>query len=206
MKPTVLGTVTICAGAPLLAFVVGTATALADTTPPSTEAHATEQTADGGLAISLGGISLVQTGNNEAFTYGPNLAIAYNNSQAGAIGGFGNVAIAGNNSYSAAAGILNTAIADNNSDASAGYTGIGNRAIARNGSSAGSYDGNFNTVRATNNSSAQIYIGSFNTVTATDSSSAILSGDANRVTARCGGSVEFSAQGQIVTNAPCEAG
>ena len=205
MKPTVLGTVTICAGA-LLALVVGTATASADTTPPSTEAHATEQTADGGLAISLGGISLLQTGNNEAFTYGPNLAIAYNNSQAGAIGGFGNVAIAGNNSYSAAAGILNTAIADNKQRRECGLHRYRKHRHRAKRQLAGSYDGNFNTVRATNNSSAQIYIGSFNTVTATDRSTAILSGDANRVTARCGGSVEFSAQGQIVTNAPCEAG
>jgi hypothetical protein len=205
VNKTVLGAVTICAGAPLLALVVGTANAWADTSPGATDASTTEPIDDRSLAISVGGITLVKTGRSEAFTLGPSIAIAYNNSQAGAMG-LGNVAIATNNSYSAAAGVLNIASADNNSDASAGYDGIGNTAIARNGSSAGSYDGNFNSASATNNSSAQIYIGSFNTVTATDGSIAILSGDANRVTARCGGSVTLSAQGQIVTSAPCEAG
>src|SRR5262245_31091940 len=95
MKKTVLGAVTMCAGAPFLALLVGTATASADTS-------ATEPTNDGSLAISVGGIPLVKTGSSEAFTLGPNIAIAYNNSQAGAMG-IGNVAIATNNSYSAAA-------------------------------------------------------------------------------------------------------
>jgi hypothetical protein len=206
MKKAVLGAVTICAGAPLLALGVGTATAWADTTERSTDTSATEQTNDGGLAISVGGITVAQTGHNTAYTFGPSLAIAYNNSEAGAVG-VGNVSIAGNNSYAAADGLLNTAIAVNNSDASAGYSGIGNTAIARDGSSAGSYDGSFNTVRATTNSSAQSYIGSLNTLTATDGSTAETDGSANILTARCGGSVILTAQSnKIVTSAPCEAG
>ena len=103
MKKTVLGAVTICVGAPLLTLVVGTANAWADTSPTSTDASAAEETDDGSLAISVGGLTLVKTGRSEAFTVGPSIAIAYNNSQAGAMG-LGNVAIATNNSYSAAAG------------------------------------------------------------------------------------------------------
>jgi hypothetical protein len=207
MKKTVLRTVTICAGAPLLALGVGTATAWADTTEPSTDTTTTEQTADGGLAISWGGFTLVQTGNSTAQTLGPSLAIASNNSHAAA-GGGGNLAIATNNSYAGASGLLNTAIADNNSEAQAGFgSSTGNTSIARDGSTARVESGNFNTVRATNNSSATSRIGSNNTVTATDGSTADISGDANRVTVRCGGSVVFEAQSnQIVTSVPCEAG
>lgn len=195
MKKTVLGAVTICAGAPLLALGVGAATASADTTGPSTDAT-TEQTNDRSLAISVSGIPLVRTGSSTAVSTFGNLAIAYNNSQAGALFGIGNVAIATNNSVAGTFGNLNTAIADNNSTADA--------------------LGNFNFVRATNNSRAGA-TGSFNTVTANDGSTADIRGDANRVTARCGGSVidpfdstpdtVSSAQSnRIVTSAPCEAG
>ena len=197
----------VVAGAPLLALGLGTATAWADTGPTSTDTSATRQTGTRDLAISVAGIPLVKSksGTSEAFTRGPSIAIAYNNSQAGAMG-LGNISIATNNSYSAAAGLLNTAIADNNSDASAGYSGIGNTAIARNGSSAGSYDGSFNTVRATNNSSAQVDIGSFNTVRATDGSTALTGGNASVIMARCGGSVLNAQSHKIVTSAPCEVG
>jgi hypothetical protein len=204
MKKTVLGAITMCAGAPLLALGVGTATAWADTSP--TDTGTPQETTDGGLAISASGLTLVQTGNSTAATLGPSLAVAFNNSQASALG-IGSVAIATNNSGAAASGILNTAIADNNSGAVAGFPfGIGNTAIARDGSTAQALAGNFNTVRATNNSFARA-VGNINSVTAIDSSEVDISGDANTVTARCGGSVVFSAQSnQIVTNAPCEAG
>jgi hypothetical protein len=214
MKKTVLGAVTMCAGAPLLALGVGTATAWADTTEPSTDPSTTQQSNDGSLAISVGGITVVQTGNSTAETWGPNLAIAYNNSHAQAFG-IGSLAIATNNSYAGtgAGGFLNTAIADNNSDAVAGwgFPSSGNTSIARDGSYANSggnfgSGGNFNRVTATNNSSASAN-GNFNTVTANDGSTADISGDTNTVTARCGGSVVFSAQSnKIVTNAPCDAG
>jgi hypothetical protein len=139
--------------------------------------------------------------------FGPSLAIASNNSHAAA-GGGGNLAIATNNSYAGASGLLNTAIADNNSEAQAGFgSSTGNTSIARDGSTARVESGNFNTVRATNNSSATSRIWSNNTVTATDGSTADISGDANRVAVRCGGSVVFEAQSnQIVTSVPCEAG
>ena len=191
----------VCAGAPLLALGVGTATASADTTTttttaahtakgptPSARAHTAKgptpsvaaQTADGWLAISVSGQTLVQIGNSTAeSTPGPNLAIAYNNSHAGAFV-FGNLAIASNNSTAVAAGILNTAIADNNSSASVqnpfvppglSFSTIGNTAIARDGSTARVLDGSFNSV-----------------------------------TARCGGSVVISGSNQNVTSAPCETG
>jgi hypothetical protein len=168
MKKTVLGAVTICAGAPLLALGVGTATAGADTSVTSTDTHTTQRTArGGGLAISVGGIPLLETGNSSAVTLGPSLAIAVNNSQAGAFG-IGNIAIATNHSEASAAfgfGLLNTAIANNNSIASAGLlTGIGNTSIARDGSTAISESGSFNSLRATHSSSAQVFQGSFNTV------------------------------------------
>jgi hypothetical protein len=86
MKKTVLGAVTMCAAAPLLALGAGTATAWADTTAPSTGPSATQQTTDGGLAISAGGLTLWQSGNSTAQTLGPNLAVAFNNCSADASG------------------------------------------------------------------------------------------------------------------------
>ena len=195
----------VVAGAPLLALGVGTATAWADTSSTSTDTRTTRQPGNRDLAVSVAGIPVVKSDTSEAFSRGLSIAIASNNSEAGAMG-FGSVSIATNNSYSAAAGLLNTAIAVDNSDASAGYSGIGNTAIARNGSSAGSYDGHFNTVRATNNSSAQVDIGSFNTVRATDGSTALTGGNASIITARCGGSVLNAQSHKIVASAPCEAG
>jgi hypothetical protein len=188
MKKTMLAAVTMCAGAPLLALGVGTATASAD-------AGTTEPTNDGSLAISVGGIPLVKTGKSVAATLGPNLAIAYNNSQAGAFG-VGNVVIATNNSVAGSFGILNAVYADNGSTADA--------------------LGNVNFVTATNKSHAAAG-GSFNTVGAVDGGIVEIWGDANRVTARCGGSVidpfdsppetVMSAQSnRIVTSAPCETG
>jgi hypothetical protein len=156
------------------------------------------------VSVSVGGFTVADDGGpSTAVTLGPNLAIAYNNSEAGATRGIGNVAIAGNNSYTSVSGLLSTANADNDSTADA--AGIGNTAIARNGSSAEAFDGNFNTVQATNNSHAGVYVGNFNTLSATDGSTAFVTGDANRITARCGGSVTLEAQGQTVTT-PCETG
>ena len=67
------------------------------------------------VSVSVGGVTVMDDGGpSTAFTNGLNFAYAANNSEAGAIGLFGNVAIATNNSYSAAAGLFNTAIADNN--------------------------------------------------------------------------------------------
>jgi hypothetical protein len=195
MKSTVLGAVTICAGVPLLPLGVGTATALADTTTPSTD------TSD--RAISFAGIVLVKT----AAAPHLNLAIASDNSQAVAEGiGFGNLAIASNNSFDGAGGLLlNTAIADNNSQAISGLSlEIGGTAIARNGSNASSVGGHFNTVSVTNNSRATLRSESNNTVTASDGSTADISGNANTVTARCGGTAVFSAQSnQVTTSGSC---
>ena len=193
MKKSVFGTVTICAGAPLLALGMGTATAWADTTESSTDPSTTQQSNDGSLAISVGGITVVQTGKSVATTVGPNLAIAYNNSQAGALFGIGNVVIATNDSVAGSFGKLNAVYADNGSTADA--------------------LGDLNFVSATNNSHAAAG-GRFNTVTANDGSTVEIWGDANRVTARCGGSVidpldsppetVISAQSnRIVTIAPC---
>jgi hypothetical protein len=189
MNKTVLGVVTVCAGAPLLALGVGTATAWADTNPTSPNTHATAQAAKGGgLAISVGGIKLVQTGNSTAQTLGPNLAIAFNNSSAVAAG-LGSVAIATNKSGAEVTGILSSAIAGNNSQASS--FGTGNISIAQNGSTAEVDGGPFNRGIATNNSSVTVnYPGGNNTVTA-----------------RCGGSVVFGGQSnKIITSAPCKAG
>ena len=116
----------VVAGAPLLALGLGTETAWADTSPTSTDTSATRQRAGTrDLAISVAGIPLVKSksGTSEAFTLGTSIAIAYSDSQAGAMG-WEIISIATNNSYSAAAGLLNTAIADRNSDASAGYSGV----------------------------------------------------------------------------------
>jgi hypothetical protein len=166
------------------------------------------------VAISFGGISLVQTGQSTAQSSGLNLAIASNNSQAIA-GGIGSFAIATNNSYAAAAGgLLNTAIADNNSQVHALSLGIGNTVTARNGSVAINTGGNFNTVSATNNSVARVASGNRNTVTASDGSSAVvdtnrfdLTSNDNTLTVRCGGSVTLTAQSnQTVTSGTCETG
>ena len=202
MEKTLIGAVALCAGAPLLALGLGSATAWADTsaTPVSHR----------DLAISFGGISLVKTGKSTAQSEGLNLAIASNNSQASASGiGIGNVAIATNNSYAASGGLLlNTAIADDNSTAFAALgLETGNTAVARNGSTANSAGSSFSTVKATNNSSARSF-GSFNNVTADDGSTAeVAEGNANTVAARCGGKVFLMAQSnKVVTSAPCETG
>ncbi len=160
------------------------------------------------VSVSVAGVTAFDDGGpSTALTLGPNIAIAANNSYA-ATGGIGNLAIATNNSSAGAGGFLNTAIADNNSDAVAGFaTSTGNTSIARDGSTARVESGSFNRVTAANNSYATSRSGSFNTVTASDSSTADIDGDANTVTARCGGSVTFSAQSnQIITSAPCAAG
>jgi hypothetical protein len=221
MKKTVLGVVTMCAGAPLLALGVGTATGWADTTAPSTGPSDAEQPADGGLAISFGGISLWHSGNSTADSFGPSLAVAYNNSNASARG-VGNLAIATNNSGAGAIGALNTSIADNYSGAG-NFLGTGNGTNARNNSTAVVGPGDFNSVSASNTGTASA-IGYWNSVTANnvstadvagignfvtvnDGSTATVRGNANLVTASCGGSVTLSAQSnKIVTSAPCLGG
>jgi hypothetical protein len=96
----------------------------------STGTSTTQQITDGGLAISVSGIPLVKTGNSFALSsLGPNIAIAYNNSSAYAVG-VGNIAIATNRSSAQAVGILNSVTADNNSDAHVSG-GTGNTLIAQ---------------------------------------------------------------------------
>jgi len=198
MKKMELAAVTMCAGAPLRALGVGTATAWADTNTATDTINALQRIDPNDVAISFSGIPLVKTGNSTADSSGPSLAIASNNSRAYAHG-VGNLAIATNNSSAAAnfpyhyePSDLNTAIADNNSGLIAGAPGNGNTAIARNGSTAVVIYGDFNTVRATNNSDVYITTANTNTVTASDGSNVEFSGDANTVTARCGGSVLYN--------------
>lgn len=185
-----------CICAPILALSIGTATGSADTgrTPHDarTTTRTTEQTAERGLAISVAGIPLVHTGNAVATTVGLNVAIAVNNSQAGALFGVGNVVIAKNNSVAGSFGNFNRVEADGDSTADA--------------------LGNFNHVRATSGSTAAA-MGNSNRVTAEGNSTLSISGNSNRITARCGGSLEDpidsssdAQNNRIVTVAPCAAG
>jgi hypothetical protein len=167
------------------------------------------------LAIAFYNSTATANGNTATANGTGNLAIAINGSTA--LAGFGNnnTATAINGSQANAhTGNNNTATAINGSHADA-FVGNNNTGTAIfNGSQADAEFGNNNTATATNGSQASTRFGSNNTVTATDGSTVDISGvpfgisaDANTVTARCGGSVVFSAQSnQIVTSAPCEAG
>ncbi|BBX67631.1 DUF3060 domain-containing protein [Mycolicibacterium psychrotolerans] len=192
MKP-LWAAVVVCVGAPALSLIIGTATGSADTGRAPHDTRATTRTTDqkttGGIAISVAGIPLIHTGSSVATTLGLNVAIAVNNSQAGALSGVGNVVIATNNSVAGSFGNFNRVKADNHSTADA--------------------LGNLNRVRATNGSTAAA-IGNGNHVTADGGSTLSISGNSNRITARCGGSLEDpidsssdAQNNRIITVAPC---
>lgn len=220
-----IAAVTLCVGAPLLAFGVGTATARADATQETNATVGLAKTtstkpiaAKGGIAISVGNVKILQTGSSSATAVGPNIAIAVNNSHAEAYG-IGTIAIAVNNSVAGTTGIFSTAIASDNSHANAGpidgnqaYSRPqwGNKAIATNGSWATASEGRNNIVTATNNSQAWAINASNNTVIASDGSNGgIEFGSGNLVTARCGGSALIEGNpgapytNQTFTDAPC---
>jgi hypothetical protein len=169
--------VAACAGAPIAALCVGAATASADT-------NSTQQTTNGGLAVSAGGNTLLQFGNSTATTTGPSLAVAFNDSDAEA-NGIGNFAFAANGSTVSATGNFNDVHAISDSTARVN-NGSNNHVWAIDRSTAEVNGGNNNVVMAINRSTAEVN-----------------GGDNNIVTALCGGSAVSAQSNRIVTSAPC---